>query len=205
MQSGMDLRIGDCRLVLGDIADESVPLILTDPPYGNEAAPLYEWLARFAARVLIPGGSLICYTGTTLLPRDHRILGAHLTYWWQAVMLHDSSQRVFGAGVIAQQKPILWYVKGQRRGRALVADVIRSRRDRLKLEHEWSQGGGGVDHWIHQLTEPEETVVDPFAGTATWGRIACELGRRWIGADIVAGGTTHIKADDLNGEEKDGA
>ena len=33
---GMDYRVGDCRVVLSDIADDSIPLILTDPPYGTE-------------------------------------------------------------------------------------------------------------------------------------------------------------------------
>ena len=35
--AGTDLRIGDCRVVLSDIEDNSVALILTDPPYGNDA------------------------------------------------------------------------------------------------------------------------------------------------------------------------
>jgi hypothetical protein len=67
LPDGMDLRIGDCREVLADIADNSVALILTDPPYPAEAEPLYRWLAEWAARVLIPGGSLICYTGQSRL------------------------------------------------------------------------------------------------------------------------------------------
>jgi predicted methyltransferase len=62
-------------VVLADIPDNSVPLILTDPPYGDEAAPLYEWLALWARRVLIPGGSLICYTGQSRL--DRRRCSAH--------------------------------------------------------------------------------------------------------------------------------
>jgi len=70
LPDGVELRIGDCRVALADILDNSVALILTDPPYGKDAEPLYEWLAKFAARVLIPGGSLICYTGQTNLLRD---------------------------------------------------------------------------------------------------------------------------------------
>jgi hypothetical protein len=195
IQSGMDLRIGDCRVVLSDVADNSIPLILTDPPYGNDAEPLYEWLARFAERVLIPGGSLICYTGNALVRRDYRIFDEHLSWHWTAIMLHDDAQRMFGPNVIVHHKPILWYVKDHRRGRSMVPDVVRSKRD--KSEHDWAQGDGGVEQWIHMLTEPEETILDPFAGTAVWGRIACELGRRWIGADIVAGGTTDIMADEI--------
>jgi hypothetical protein len=177
---GFDLRTGDCRIVLSDIEDNSVPLILTDPPYGNAAEPLYEWLARFAARVLIPGGSLICYTGNALRRRDERIFDQHLSWHWMAVMLHDSSQRMFGPNVIVQHKPILWYVKERRSGRTMVPDVVRSKRD--KSEHGWAQGDGGVEQWIHMLTEPEETIVDPFAGTATMGshclRVRAPIDRR---------------------------
>jgi hypothetical protein len=42
---GMEMRIGDCREVLADVPPNSVPLVLTDPPYGDEAEPLYQWLA----------------------------------------------------------------------------------------------------------------------------------------------------------------
>jgi predicted methyltransferase len=65
VQYAVDYRIGDCRDVLADIADESVALTLTDPPYAKEAEPLYAWLAHFAARVLIPGGAAVFVTGQT--------------------------------------------------------------------------------------------------------------------------------------------
>jgi hypothetical protein len=38
------------------------------------------------------------------------------------------------------------------------------------------------------------TIVDPFCGTAMWGEIAASMGRRWIGADIAAGGTETVAA-----------
>lgn len=189
---GMDLRIGDCRLVLADVPDNSVPLILTDPPYGDEAEPLYQWLAQWASRVLIPGGSLVCYTGQAQLIRDGLIFAEHLRYWWTAAMLHDQSQRLAGKFVIANFKPVLWFVKEFRRGRSLVPDVLRAVRD--KTLHEWAQGDGGVQQWIEHLTDPGELVVDPFAGAATWGRLAHTMGRRWIGADIAKGGSTLIAA-----------
>jgi hypothetical protein len=190
LPDGMDYRIGDCREVLADIPGSSVPLILTDPPYGDEAEPLYRWLADFAARVLIPGGSLICYTGHSRLNRDHAIFSTTLRYWWELSMPHDQTQRLPGKFVIVGWRPILWYVKEFRRGRSLMPDVLKSISD--KTQHPWSQGTGGVEYIIEHLTEPGELIVDPFAGTATWGRIAVGMGRRWIGADIVEGGSTHI-------------
>jgi hypothetical protein len=86
LPDGMTLRIGDCREVLADVPDNSVPLLLTDPPYGDEGVQLYRWLADFAARVLIPGGSLICYTGHSCLDRDLAIFSTKLRYWWELSM-----------------------------------------------------------------------------------------------------------------------
>ena len=129
---GMDLRVGDCRVVLADIADNSVPLILTDPPYGDDAEPLYNWLARWASRVLIPGGSLICYTGQSRLNRDITIFDERLRYWWLLVMPHNQSQRLPGKFVIANFKPVLWYMN-RRRSRSLVPDFLNPGQKRAQL------------------------------------------------------------------------
>jgi hypothetical protein len=193
LPDGMDLRIGDCRDVLADIKDSSVALVLTDPPYAEEAEPLYRWLAKWAARVLIPGGSLICYTGHWSLNRDIGIFDEHLRYWWALAMLHHQSRRLPGKFVIADFKPVLWYVKEFRRGKTLVSDVLEPPK-REKDDHDWGQGEGGVTPLIEHLAQPGELIVDPFAGTATWGRIAASLGRRWVGSDLVLGGSTEIAA-----------
>jgi hypothetical protein len=97
-------------------------------------------------------------------------------------MLHDRARRVPGIFVIAKHKPVLWYAKGRRLGRTMLPDVLTSKRD--KSMHEWAQGDGGIWPVIHHLTKPGELIVDPFAGTGTWGLIAHNMGRRWIGADI---------------------
>ena len=191
---GMDLRYGDARDRLDDVPQSSVALVLTDPPYGDESEPLYEWLAKWAARVLVPGGSLICYTGQSRLDRDMRIFGEHLRYWWSLAMMHHQSQRLPGKFVIAGFKPVLWYVKDHRRGRSLVPDVLKPPA-RDKELHNWAQGEGGVSALIEHLTEPGETIADPFAGTATWGRIAASMGRRWVGATLAEDdGTGAIRA-----------
>lgn len=188
---GLDLRVGDARQVLADVPDASVSLVLTDPPYGDEAEPLYRWLAEWSARVLVPGGSLICYTGQSRLDRDIGIFASQLRYWWLLTMLHHQSQRLPGKFVTAEFKPVLWFVKDHRRGRTLVNDVLRSAK-REKDDHDWGQGEGGVSLLIEQLTEPAEMIADPFAGTARWGQIAVGMGRRWVGADVQRGGNATV-------------
>jgi hypothetical protein len=203
LQNGMDLRIGDCRVVLSDIADDSIPLILTDPPYEDGAEPLWQWLGEFANRALVPGGSLICYFGQANIDKILQSLKAgDMKYWWLCAMLHEQAQRLPGRFVTVNYKPILWFVKEFRRGRTLVPDIVYSER-RNKAAHAWGQGEGGVSQWIHQLTDPGETIVDPFCGTADWGLAACEAGRYWIGSDIVAGGTTDVRADTVSEQVED--
>jgi hypothetical protein len=88
------------------------------------------------------------------------------------------------------------FPRERRRNNEFVLDVLTSE-GRDKNEHEWGQGDGGICPLIDALTEPGELIIDPFAGTAKWGRIAAERGRRWLGADIVEGGDTIIKTDEL--------
>jgi hypothetical protein len=209
LPDGMEYRIGNNREMYGDIEDATIPVIITDPPYGRDSACNFHWLGKFSDLVLMQGGSLICYTGQGMLPRDLQILSQYLTYRWTCAMMHNASQQMDGATVFAKWKPVLWFTKGPRRDRTLVPDVMRLEDDipetpddvsevvyakRDKSEHPWAQGDGGIAQWVHHLSAPGETILDPFAGTGRWGHIVHALGRRWIGCDIELGGTTTIAA-----------
>ncbi|MGC2681850.1 MAG: class I SAM-dependent methyltransferase, partial [Candidatus Nitrosopolaris sp.] len=67
LPDGIKLIEGDFLKKSLDIADKSVDLIFTDPPYDLKSLPLYQDLARIAARVLKDGGSLVTYCG-----QDHK-------------------------------------------------------------------------------------------------------------------------------------
>lgn len=58
LPTGCDLRLSDFRQD-STIADNSIDLIFTDPPYGLESVPLYKDLAKLAVKVLKEGGSLV--------------------------------------------------------------------------------------------------------------------------------------------------
>ena len=179
-----EIRAGDFRDVLADLPDASVDLILTDPPYGDKAIPSYEQLAEFAARKLKPGGSLICYTGQSILPDVLQKLGEHLRYWWTLSLDHrHGGQQLPGKWVMVEWKPIVWFVRDYRGGDAYIADKVRGSAPN-KEAHEWAQGVEEVFHLIEQLTNPDDLVVDPFAGSGSFGRAALTLGRRFIGADL---------------------
>lgn len=90
----------DCRLIHGDfmeiakneIQDNYIDLILTDPPYGFDALPIYEGLAWLADRVLKPGGSLVFCVGQVMLEKVMQIIGDNTdnqAYWWIFCVRHS--------------------------------------------------------------------------------------------------------------------
>ncbi len=185
---GLTFHCGDFREVLADLPAGSVPLIFTDPPYDRASLPLYADLARFAARVLGEGGSLLCYCGQYAIPEALRSLvaggGGALRFFWIIALVHGGpSARMHAQGIYVGWKPILWFVKGAaRRDDRGVRDCFPGG-GAEKTYHDWAQGLAEARYYIAHLTRPGETVVDPFAGSGTTLLAALLEGRRAIGAE----------------------
>jgi 16S rRNA G966 N2-methylase RsmD len=178
-----DIRRGDFQTVLADLPDNSVDLVVTDPPYGDNYTHLYGDLAKWAADKLKPGGSLVAYVGQGNLPDVLEQMGTHLRYWWTLALMHKhGGQQLPGKWVMVEWKPLVWFVKGSRSGRLYVADRMSGSKPRKEL-HEWAQGVDEVAYLIEKLSEPNELVVDPFAGSGSFGHAAQTLGRHFIGAE----------------------
>jgi hypothetical protein len=188
-----DTRHGDFRTVLTDIPDDSVALVFTDPPWDDETArTLYEDLFALAARILVPGGSLITYVGHNALPQ---VLATPnpLRYWWPlaAVFEGGPTPRLPGKFVLPEWRPLLWFVKGGRRSTEYLADCFRcSPEPDAKEHHDWQQPETPASLCIERLTDAGETVVDPFLGGGTTGAAAVKLGRLFVGCDIDADALT---------------
>lgn len=114
--------IFDDRILVGrfqdegsKIADGSVHLILTDPPYDWKKGPELEELAKFANDKLMIGGTFLCYIGQTQLPFAMDSFRKHLRYWWTIACLHAGGATLMQRyGVRASWKPILMFVKETR-------------------------------------------------------------------------------------------
>jgi len=180
-----DLRLGDFKKVLDDIPDNSIDIIITDPPYPEKYLYLFEELSEFAKKKLKPSGFCISYSGHIHLPMVLQNLGKYLDYYWIFCLYHTgSTQIVQGRNVIAKWKPILFFQKKPfKKFDETVSDYIRSDK-REKDLHEWQQGVNAISELIEYFTEPGDIVCDPFVGGGTTLFCAKQLKRNCIGAEI---------------------
>lgn len=178
----VDVRCGDFREVLADVADGSIDAIITDPPYSKEYLPLYADLAKFADRVLTPDGVLAVLVGQTWLPEVYQALAGHRPYRWTACL--STPRRGYVSHprkVQSNWKPVVVYGGGPR-----FVDVISSdgSDDAAKDLHCWGQDYGAFTTLVERLTRRGETVCDPMCGGGTTIVAAHTLGRHSIGSDV---------------------
>lgn len=149
-----------------DLPEESVHLILTDPPYGENYLHLWDDLGKLASRVLVPGGWLASYSGQAYLPQVLTSLSNHLTYHWIiALKLANPNGQIFARRIMNWWKPILIFAKPPIR-QTWLRDYLEGE-GREKTFHKWQQNMAESRTLIEWLTEPGDTVLDPMAGSGT--------------------------------------
>jgi hypothetical protein len=179
---------GDFQVICKkNIPDNSINLILTDPPYDTQHLHLYEALGTEGFRVLKGCGSLLTYAPHYALPQIFDCMkNSGLSYWWMFSMVH-------GGGTTWMQeqklwtgwKPILWFVKGGKPNSANdILDLLTSQSIDNVLNI-WEQPTIESDYLIQYLTAENDTVLDPIMGSGATGISALKLGRKFIGIAAV--------------------
>ena len=163
-----DVRLGDFRTVLADLAPGSAAALITDPPYPAQFLPLWSDLAEHAAKWLRPGGILAAMSGQLWLPEVIARLGRHLDYWWViSYAAPGDAVPVWPRRARSQWKPVLVYRNGDGTGPPWFGDVARSGPGRGdKRLHDWAQTEDGMADLVGVLTVPGDLIVDPMCGTA---------------------------------------
>lgn len=177
-------RIEHCGFLDLEIEDGTVDLILTDPPYLKEYLPLWDDLAKFASRVLKPGGLLVTYSGQFWLPQSMKALENHLEYvWLGTLVMTERREKVWGGKkILCSSRPILFYSKDKFEPEKWLNDTYRSDK-REKDLHKWQQPLEVSKALIASLSKPGDLVLDPCLGSGTNAVAASELGRNFIGCD----------------------
>ena len=174
----------DFRKVGRKIQNDSVDIVLTDPPYGREYLPLWDDLGAFAARVLKPGSLLVSYSGKAYLGHAIIALSKHLTYVWCLAVVHNHrTSRNHDKRVIDSWKPLLVFGKGTSRFRETVWDVFQGT-GTSKEHHDWQQGLDEAVHYLDALVPAGSLVVDPCLGSGTSGVAAKRCGMKFAGCEI---------------------
>lgn len=181
------IRKGDFRQVLSDLSE--VDAVITDPPYGKGAIPLWKALGKFCSEKLKDGGVLIAYSGQMYLPQVLGVLAESLDYFWTMAVVHEGSGNLTPLGqpcrkVVNKWKPLLFFCKRGHGYKETFPDLVKAEKPD-KSAHNWAQSSGEAEWLVSQFTNPGELVVDPFAGGGTIGIAALKLKRQFVGAEII--------------------
>lgn len=180
----------NCDLAVAPIADNSLDVIITDPPYHREFLSCWNKLAEFAVSKLKVGGVLIAMSGQSYLPEVYSAMTIDgLNYHWTCcnyapkVRTDCHAKRLF-----TEWKPLLVYVKGKYTRTHHGTDVfISDYEDTQKGQshHKWGQSEKLFDKLVKDWTYAGELVCDPFLGGGTTA-VACKLNKRtnFIGVEI---------------------
>ncbi|MEA1928278.1 MAG: DNA methyltransferase, partial [Candidatus Auribacterota bacterium] len=171
-----------------EVENESVDVIITDPPYPKEYIETFNDLGMLAERVLKPGGSLVCLVGQSYIPAYIEHLSKHLDYYWVigVFMPGGQSVQIWNKKVNAFWKPALWFTKGKRsESSAWISDAFQTKTNNNdKKHHHWGQSEQLMSELVERVTIVGDTVFDPFLGGGTTGVVCNNLNRKFIGSDI---------------------
>ena len=187
MVSQVTLYTGDCLDIMRTLEAGSVDAVITDPPYPREYEHLYGAVAKEARRVLRVGGSFLTLCGHYQLPRVLADIGEHLRYRWIVKLDHPGSHARMAMGVMVTWKPMLWFVNEKLSPRRNIVDGCASQKRSKDTGHPWQQDLDYALWGIEALTDPGNTVLDPFAGSGTTGVACVQTGRNFIGIEIDPG------------------
>ena len=185
--SQVTLYTGDCLDIMRTLEAGSVDAVITDPPYPREYEHLYGAVAKEARRVLRVGGSFLTLCGHYQLPRVLADIGEHLRYRWIVKLDHPGSHARMAMGVMVTWKPMLWFVNEKLSPRRNIVDGCASQKRSKDTGHPWQQDLDYALWGIEALTDPGNTILDPFCGSGTTGVACVQTGRNFIGIEIDPG------------------
>jgi site-specific DNA-methyltransferase (adenine-specific) len=182
-------KIYNMDLVEGmrQIDDESISLVMADPPYARKYLYLYEAIANECPRIMKQGASLISIVPHFSLPEVIKIFDGKLKYRWALCMNQfDGSHARLSMGIEVMWKLQLWWVRGSFKFNGMTRDgvIIKGRSGQTKKHHKWEQDQDWCDYYIKRLCPENGIVLDPTCGSSPFALSCLEQNKNYIGFDI---------------------
>jgi len=200
---------GDNLEKMKDIHDESVDLVLTDPPYNIEREfgrrskqrrsmigdnlsmeDYLVWVKKVYAelfRVLKSDRALLTECAPSYLAKIITVVEeVGFRYEYQYILYTSNNMRRGKTGY-AHYNSMLWFSKGKSKRRYDYPDVIKSslKSTIREFRHPSPKNVVHYSKLIDIFTDEGDIVIDPFLGSGTTA-IACkQLNRRFIGIEIL--------------------
>jgi DNA modification methylase len=207
---------GDCIEILRGMSDESVDLIIADPPYGidfnsnyrkhsvlkgvegilNDGKDNTEFLAEVLSeinRVLKPNSHVYWFTRWDRVHLQQPILERHFKVKNAIVWMKNNWSMGDLTGAYAgQYETILFAQKGRRKlnevnGRKRHTDILQF--DRIspqKLRHSHEKPEDLIEFLIRKSSTEDDVILDPFCGSGTTAVCAKRLGRNFVTMELDA-------------------
>jgi DNA modification methylase len=197
----VQLRLGDCLEFLKTLEPGAVDAVVTDPPYGMGLA------ARSSGG---RKGRRLSADQYTVIGDDSQERGLHAAQWakdhrlpvamfaspehpwpgdWGQLLVWDKGPAVGGGGALGRTwKKTFEFIQ--------VAGVARlnGARDsavlrywitpQLFAEHPNAKPVDLMAYLVKKLTQPGDTILDPFMGSGTTGVACVRTGRKFIGCEL---------------------
>ena len=190
---------GDCREVLPLIPDNSIDLVLTDPPYGvNHKRSGEPYMAGdninqlplvlpIFYRLLKDDGALFLFSSTELLRES---LLAFQTYFkMHNIIIWDKKQAIFPhsqSHFNLRYEPIIYgsrglhYLNKKRASDVIQCSTVRGN----EKKHPTQKPTELVKQLLESTQENKNLILDPFLGSGTTAYCAKKLNRKCIGIEI---------------------
>lgn len=224
------LHQGDAVDALRNLADDSVDLVVTDPPYESlekhraigtttrlkhSKASSNDWFsifpnARFDElfaelyRVLRRDRHVyvFCDPETAFIMKP---VGEAAGFRFWKPLIWDKVAIGMGYHYRARYEMILFFEKGKRKLNDLgIPDVLRA--PRIHRGYPTEKPVSISETLITQSTQPGELVIDPFMGSGSVGMAALHSGRHFLGCDLAAEAVevTRARLLEAGGTERQG-
>lgn len=182
-------KLYNCDILSAPIEDNSIDVIITDPPYPKEYLDCWTKLAQFAAAKLKDGGVLVAMSGQSYLPEVYKNMTIEgLNYYWTCcIHTPGMSANMRQKRLNSNWKPLLFYVKGDYTRTFLNTDIFVSEykdTNSSQTYHKWGQSYPLTKSIVEKFTYTSDIICDPFAGGGTTLLAGLELKRKVIGVEI---------------------